>query len=104
MESTKKIKVSILIKFISDKTDKELSDHNTDGFLALSQIRGLLNAVSLKKDEEDSDTVLNLLKTARLSNEIMADKFLDIDREDLFWERMKIIDSINEVINLINTL
>ena len=102
MGSDKKIKVSIVIKKVTDRQDMELNDSNADAYTVLDQIKKLFGTVTMNKDEEEKDTVLNLLAAARLSNEVMADAFIDINRIDLFEEKANTVRAINEIINQIN--
>lgn len=104
MEPSKKIKVSVIVKYVADKQDKELADKNGDGYLALSQVKKALDAISLKSDEEDREKVLHLLDAAKRSNEVMASALIDIDREDLFDDKVMTIDAIDEIINKIKSI
>lgn len=102
MESGKKVKVSIIVKRVADLQDKELTNSNGDAYLTLNYIKKLLYAVSLKSDEEDKEIVLDFLNAAIFSNEIMANAFAKIGREDLFNEKMATIEAIEQIINQIN--
>lgn len=102
MESNKKINVRIIIKKVSDRQDHEIANNNGDAYLMMNQIRKILDAVSLKSDEQDKDKVIRLLNAAKLSNEIMADAYIDIDRTDLWEDKLNTINAINDIIKTIN--
>ena len=102
MDSTKTLKVSVVIKKVTDRQDKELADSNGDAYAALDQFKKLFGVVVRDKDEEKKDTILNLLAAARLSNEVMANAFIDIDRIDLFDEKANTVKAIDGIINQIN--
>lgn len=104
MEPIKKIKVSIVVKKVSDRQDKEIAENNGDAYLVMNQIRKLLDAVRLKNEEEDKEVVIKLLNAAKLSNEVMANAFAEIDRDDLFGEKYNTITAIDEIIETINNL
>lgn len=104
MESNKKIKVSVIVKHVTDRQDKELANANGDAYTVMNQIRKLFDAVSLKNDEEEKETVLRLLNASKLSNEVMADAFAAVDREDLFDEKTNSISAVDEIIKIINNI
>jgi hypothetical protein len=102
MESNRKIKVSVIIKYVGDKQDKATADKDADGMLTFSEVRRVLNAVSLKNDEEDKELILHLLRATKTSSEVMANAFIDAGRDDLFDEKVKTIEAVNEIITQIN--
>ena len=100
MESDRKIKVTVLIKAVDDKQTKEIA--HTDEYRVLHQISRLIKGLSADQDEVDKEPLLHLLNASKLSNEIMADAFVDINREDLFDQKIKSINTIDEIIKLLN--
>jgi malonyl CoA-acyl carrier protein transacylase len=104
MEPTRKIKVSIVVKQVTDKQDIEIADRNSDGYLVLAGVKRALDSFNNPADEESSDKILRVLDAAKLSNEIMASALIDVDREDLFNEKVDTIRSIDDIIKFINTL
>jgi hypothetical protein len=104
MEPNKKVKVSVIIKYVSDKQSDTTAKKDSDGYLALNQIMKLLGGVSTKNDDEDKEKILHLLDASKLSNEIMASALIDTNCEDLFDEKVETIKSIDEIINKIKNL
>jgi hypothetical protein len=104
MESNKVIKVSIVVKHITDNMDVEIADKNSDGYLVLAGVKRALDSFNNPADVEQSERVLRVLDAAKLSNEIMASALIDVDREDLFNEKIATIDSIDDLIKFVKTL
>jgi malonyl CoA-acyl carrier protein transacylase len=104
MEPTRKIKVSIVVKQVTDRQDIEIADKNSDSYLVLTGVKRTLDSFNNPADEESSEKILRVLDAAKLSNEIMASALIDVDREDLFNEKVDTIRSIDDIIKFINTL
>jgi len=102
MESNRKIKVSIVIKRVSDEKSKTLI--GKDENVTLQTIEKILKAINSKNDEESVDKLLNVLGASKLSNEVMASALADVNEEDLFNEKIDSIMSIDEIIKFINSL
>ena len=102
----RKIKVNLVIKRVDDQQDKELTGitHNSEAFVSLMNIREMLNAVGLKEEEVTEEKLVRLLKAYKLSQEIIASAFIDIERDDLFDKKMKSVDQVDEIIEAIKTL
>ena len=96
-----KIRVSVIIKYVSDKQDKEITNKDGDEYTVLNQIKKLFGEEPSDDEEEDKETVLRLLTASKLSNEIMASALADANREDLFDEKVETIESIQGIINQI---
>lgn len=101
MDSGRKIKVSVVIKRINE--GKATNVRNNDSMDTLDHIKSLVNKVSNGEDI-DKETILHLVKASKLSGEIMADAFCDVDREDLFESKMKSVSTLDELINQIINL
>jgi hypothetical protein len=97
MESNKKINVTLVIKKVraidANDDDKKLE--------TLVNIEDLLDSLSLKGDEATLENLLLLLNASKQCNEIMADAFINIDRVDLFHEKLKSSEVIDKIINQI---
>jgi hypothetical protein len=104
MEPIKKIRVSIVLKSVSDQQDKAITNADGDAITALSTIKKTLDALATKNDEEEKGTILHLLSASKLSQEVMASAFAEVNREDLFEEKFNTISSIDAIINQINNL
>jgi hypothetical protein len=102
MDSNRKVKVTVLIKAVDKKQTKDIA--HTDEYRVLHQVARLFKEVSKDEDEVDINTILHLLKASKVSNEILADAFCDVEREDLFNEKLKSISTIDEIINIINNI
>ena len=103
MEPNKKIRVSVVVKYVSDKQDKDIINKESDGYLALDQLKRLINDFS-KGDEEEKEDVLSLLRATRTSNEVVANALINVDRADLFEDKLQTIKNIDEIINQILSL
>jgi hypothetical protein len=102
MDTDKKIKVTVLIKAVDSKQTKEIE--HTDEYRVLHQVKRLFKEVSGEADEVGKEEILHLLNASKLSNEIMADAFINVNREDLFDDKIKSILTIDEIINQINNI
>ena len=94
MESDRTVKISVIIKKVKD-IDPENEDNK---ICTLSSIRDLLERVSEENDESRLLDVIHLLNASKRSNEIMADAFCEVNREDLFSEKMESNDIIDNII------
>ncbi|MBE3085872.1 MAG: hypothetical protein IMZ64_06615 [Bacteroidetes bacterium] len=103
MEPNKKIRVSVVVKYVSDKQDKDIINKESDGYLALDQLKRLISDFS-KGDEEEKEDVLSLLRATRTSNEVVANALINVDRADLFEDKLQTIKNIDEIINQILSL
>jgi hypothetical protein len=101
MDSDRKIKVSVVIRKVVDRQDTCKADNEADAFFVLDNIKHLLNKTAVKSDDICVKDALCLLEASKLSNEIMADAFIDVDREDLLEQKIKSIDTIEDIINQI---
>ena len=101
----KKIKLNVVIKFIGERQDKvtELDKFDSDQFIALAGVRRTVNAYGLKEEEVEKDKVVKLLEAAKWSEEIMANAFIDAERDDLFEDKMKSVNILDEIMNLVKT-
>lgn len=97
MDSNKKIKVSVVIRKVADH--QQLEKSRTDSYNVLEDIKSLFGKLS---DEEEKEDVTKLLRASKRSNEILADAFADVNREDLFNEKLDSIKIIDEIINQIS--
>jgi hypothetical protein len=104
MDPSKKIRVRILVKQVSDRQDEELKKANGDAYTVLNELRKLLSSMTLLKDEENKDVVLNHLNAAKFANEIMANSYANLNRIDLFNEKVATITAIDDIINQINKI
>jgi hypothetical protein len=105
MDSNKKVKVTVVIKSVSDHRDIEITKNNNgDGFLEMNQLNRLLEKISADGDEQDLDKILHLLNATKTSNEVMASALVDAGREDLFDEKVNTINAVDEIINQIVNL
>ena len=99
METGRKIKVSVVIR----RVDAEQTNDNTDKSSVLNNLKDLLNKVA-SDDEVDKKDLLHLINASKLSNEILADAYVDVNREDLFDAKIESISALDKIINQINNL
>jgi copper homeostasis protein CutC len=105
MESPRLVKISVIVKHVTDQQDEAiLHDKNSDAYLVLAGVKRVLDSMSVTKEEESVDKLVRVIDAAKLSNEVMASALIDVDREDLFNEKIETIKSLDDVIKLINTL
>lgn len=102
METGRKIKVSVVIRRIDTEQDT-VTNKSDDSFTTLNSLKELLNKVA-DKDEVDKKDLLHLINASKLSNEILADAYVDVNREDLFDAKLKSISALDKIINQINNL
>lgn len=101
METNRKIKVSVIIRKVDDSLDKCKNDNEADAFFTLDTIKKLLTKTSVGSEDISAEDTVCLLKASKLSNEIMADAFIDINREDMLEQKIKTISTIDDLINQI---
>jgi hypothetical protein len=101
MESNK-IKITVVIRKIDDEQEK--LSHDADSYDVLNTIKNLFKKTEKKENEVDLTEVLRLLDAHKLSNEILADAFCEVNRDDFFTEKVESNEAINKVINQIKNL
>jgi len=105
MESEKKVRISVVIKYVTDKHEAiPVEDLGRDKSFTLDQLATLLNSFSSKQDEEPKEKVVALLGNFKYANEILANALIDADREDLFDEKLDTIESVDDIIKQIQNL
>jgi hypothetical protein len=97
----KKVKVTVVVKCVSDQQDKELANNNGDGYLVLKHLQRLMGKMSEKNDDEDTDNVLRVLDAELLSSEVMASALADVGRDDLFDEKVQTVKAIDAIVKQI---
>jgi hypothetical protein len=94
---SKKINVTLVIK----KVRSIDSENNNNKLNTLVQAEELLDSLPLKGNEAETEILLRLLNAYKQCNEIMADAFIEIDRMDLFTEKVESNETIDHIINQI---
>jgi hypothetical protein len=100
MATDRKVRISVVIRQTNTKQSHVHCD--SDAYNVLDEIKKLIGKMSPNDDEVDTDSVIHLLKASKLSNEIMADAFIDVERSDLFESKIESIAALDELINQIN--
>jgi hypothetical protein len=101
MEPNKKVKVTVVIRSVSDHKDKELANNNGDGYLVMNHLTRTFEKLATKEEEQDVEAILRILEATKTSNEVMASALADVGREDLFDEKVTTNKAVDEIINQI---
>lgn len=103
MESDK-IKIRIVVKQLNEDMSEVNTNTERQSFVALQRLRNIFSNIEKRNEEIGPTKIVQILNSAKQSEDIMATAFAEADLDEEFDEEMKVVSSVDKIIKIVKTL